>query len=188
MGAETAGNPHAVGGRTNFNNSCARSSHVPQGSRSNNAAAHNYLNQASKCNSFYKSSHVSRVSQHNAAVNSGVSRKAYVFDELVSELLPLPQFQDRDHSDLRTRRSRCRHAQRLVEANQAVDALNWLGAPGMIHQGSVTAAQRSALKHVWGCVSSARPCEDPLSCYGAARELLAIGRPYDGACEAKLAS
>ena len=134
-----------------------------------------------------KSSHASQSSRSNKATpnhHNDVSK----LDEFDVELLPLPRFQDRDHQVPRTRRSKCRHAQRLVEANQAVDAVNWLGAPGLVHQGSVTAAQRSALKHVWGCVSSARLCEDPLTCYGAARELLALGRQYDGACEAKLAS
>ena len=113
MGAETAFDPHAVGGRSNNHNSCSKSCCV------------------SVCNQHK----VDNKSNHNGC------------SELVPELFPLPQFQDRDHSEPRTRRSRCRHSQRLVEANEAVDARNWLGAPGMIHQGLVSAAQRSALKH-----------------------------------------
>ena len=74
----------------------------------------------------------------------------------------------------RTRRARVR------QVKDAVAALNWLSNVSAPSSTPSTAAQKSALRHIWNAVKASPPVDVPTSPHRAASDLLQLGRAYDG--------
>ena len=109
----------------------------------------------------------------------------------LESLHPLPKFAEfkavahPSRASARATRERRRH---VHLANQALEASNWLhGCTKEADASSATPAQRSAMRHIWDATADALGGSG-LSEFGAARELLQMGRAYGSAQTTKTAA
>ena len=119
------------------------------------------------------------------AVEADMRRALCVGADALYPLHKLAEFTERGHpSRASVRESRLRQ-EHVVRANFAVDALNYLhGTENVPPTSSTSPAQRSALKHIWESTADAHG--DPkVTRFGAARELLQMGRAYGSAQSTK---
>ena len=98
-------------------------------------------------------------------------------------LFPLPylsEFTARAQAPRSSGRSAKDRSFLVGRANEAIAALNILhGDDASSTSKSASSAQRSALKHVWRSTKSAQLGSTDLTEFGAARELLNLGKTYD---------
>ncbi len=99
-------------------------------------------------------------------------------------LFPLKHFAEFtavDHPSRASSRATFERRRHVCDANMAVDALNYLHGSGDAAAASaISPGQRSAMKHIWQATGDAQP-DAKLTQFGAARELLQLGRAYGSA-------
>ena len=117
-------------------------------------------------------------------------------DEFEPEVFPLPPYNTYmpNSSFCNRSHSKCLRVSwgRVEVANEIVFGLNWCANStkqfsGSVTSGSVSRAQRRALKHIWQLAREARPPSDVPTPLGAARELLKLDSTYSGDSGAHLA-